>query len=99
MVQQSILTTHHNHTITPNIPRSNVVWNRTMPRKWKLLQPHSKLCKHNRGEYTMRSDNIGLDYGVGWLDPDLHDPSIIYSDDYEYEVDEFFDEYYMEEDI
>ena len=35
------------------------------------------------------------DHGVGYLDPDLHDPSIIYSDDYENYVDEFYDEYYI----
>lgn len=45
----------------------------------------------------MRTDNIGLDYGVGYLNPDLHDPNIIYSEDYS-DDDEWYDDYYIEED-
>ena len=34
--------------------------------------------------------------GVGYLDPDRYDPSILYSEDYETEIDEYYDEYYIE---
>ena len=37
-----------------------------------------------------------IDYGVGVLNPDLHDPSIIYSDDYPETDNEWYDEYYLE---
>ena len=40
--------------------------------------------------------NIGLDYGVGYLNPDLHDPAILYSKDYPILEDEFLDDYYLE---
>lgn len=43
----------------------------------------------------MRTETIGLDYGVGYLDPDRHDPNIIYSEDYP-DDDEWYDEYYLE---
>ena len=44
----------------------------------------------------MTKEIIGLDYGVGYLDPDQHDPNIIYSEDYPEDDDEWYDEYYLE---
>ena len=40
----------------------------------------------------MRTENID---GVGYLNPDLHDPNIIYSEDYP-DDDEWYDDYYLE---
>ena len=45
----------------------------------------------------MNTKDIGYsDHGVGYLDPDLHDPAIIYSEDYENTVDEDYDLYYID---
>ena len=43
----------------------------------------------------MTKENIGLDYGEGYLDPYQHDPNIIYSEDYP-DDDEWYDDYYTE---
>lgn len=44
----------------------------------------------------MDSDIGYSDYGEGYLNPDLHDSMVIYSEDYPNRVDEYYDEYYIE---
>ena len=66
-------------------------------RKWELLQSHQRLCSHNPHKGDDMKEEIGYtDHGVGYLDPDLHDPAVIYSDDYENTVDEDYDLYYID---
>lgn len=48
----------------------------------------------------MSSEDIGYsDYGEGYLNPDLHDPRVIYSEDYPNRVDEYYDEEVLEQEL
>ena len=93
-----VLITHHYNHQPNNIHRFMLLdrWGLST-RKWELLQSHQRLCSHNPHKGDNMKEEIGYpDHGVGYLDPDLHDPAILYSEDYPDTIDEYYDEYYIE---